>query len=179
MAETQKRSGILAAVDSIWQQGVRPKLQQFLNHLQMGDGQIILSTVLEGEGRTVTNDKTNNTIGCGFPDARDRAMDAIHCILHELVGPIVAAAVEDNVTPAEKRSGAADRLQAIALVRGGAVLAAKLGPDTANGYMAFYLRATGREAGADIAAAFRAAFPITDGVLSSIDRQVAVAFGGI
>lgn len=179
VAETQKRTAILAAVDSIWEQGVRPKLQQFLNHLQQADGQIILSTVLEGEGRTVTNDKTNNTITCGFPDARERAMDAIHCVLHELVGPISAAAVEDNVTPAEKRSGVADRMQAVALVRGGAVLAAKLGPETANGYMAFYLRATGREAGADIAAAFKAAFPIPDGILSSIERQVAVAFGGI
>lgn len=177
--ETRRRDPALAAVDSIWQQVIRPRLQPFLNHLQQGDGQIILSTVLEAEGRTVTDGKKNNTITCGFPETRERAMDAIHCVLHELVGAITAAAVEDNVTPAEKRTGVADRYQAAALVRGGAVLAAKLGADVAGSYMAFYVRAIGRESGADPAAAFASAFPLPDGMLASIERQVAVAFSGI
>lgn len=179
VAESRRRDPALAAVDSIWQLTIRPKLQPFLNHIQQSDGQIILSTVLEGEGRTVTDDKKNNTITCGFPETRERAMDAIHCVLHELVGPLTAAAVEDNTTPAEKRSGVADRLQAAALVRGGALLAAKLGVDVARSYMTFYLRAAGREPGSDVAAEFTATFVLPDGMISSIDRQIAVAFGGI
>jgi hypothetical protein len=179
LAETRRRDAALGAVDSLWQREYRPKLQAFLNHTQQGDGEIILSTVLEGEGRTSTDDKRRNSIACAFPESRDRASDAIYCLLHELVGPVTAAAVEDNVTPAEKRSGAADRHQSAALVRGGALLAAKLGGDAANGYMRFYLRAAGREAGSDLAAAFAAAFPLPDAMVSSIERQVAVAFGGI
>ena len=179
VAETRRRDPALAAVDSIWQQVVRPKLQPFLNHIQQGDGQIFLSPVLEGEGRTVTDDKKNNTIACGFPESRERAMDAIHCILHELVASITAAAVEDNVTPAEKRSGVADRMQAVALVRGGAILAGKLGADVAASYMEFYLRASGRGGTGDAAATFQSTFALPTGVVSSIERQIAVAFGGI
>ena len=158
---------------------IRPKLQPFPNHLQQSDGQIILSTVLEAEGRTITDGKKQNTITCGFPETRERAMDAIHCVLHELVGAITAAAVDDNVTPAEKRNGVADRYQAAALVRGGAVLAAKLGAEVARSYMAFYVQATGRDSGADPTTAFVTAFPLPDGMLASIERQVAVAFSGI
>ena len=179
VAETRRRDPALAAVDSIWQRAVRPRLQTFLNHIQQGDGQILLSTVLEGEGRTVTDDKKTNTITCGFPESPARAMDAIHCVLHELVGSITAAAVEDNVTPAEKRGGVADRYQSAALVRGGAILAAKLGPVMASGSMEFYLRAAGQSAGTDAATAFKAAFALPDGMVASIERQIAVAFGGI
>jgi len=179
VGETRRRDPALAAMDSLWQHLIRPKLQPFLNHIQQSDGEILLSTVLEGEGRTIADDKRHNTIACGFPDVRERAMDAIYCVLHELVGPLTAAAVEDNVTPAEIRSGVADRHQSAALVRGGALLAAKLGADMASGYMQFYLRAAGRDAGTDAAAAFAAAFPLPDAMLSSIERQVAVAFSGI
>ena len=177
--ESRRRAASLAAVDSAWQRVVRPKLQGFLNHLQQPDGEIILSMVLEGEGRTAGSGKSDNTITCGWPQAPEQAMDAIDCVLHELVGPIVAVAVDDNVTPAEKRNGTADRLQSLALVRGGALLAARLGADVAAGYEAFYLRAAGRDAGTDPAAAFAAAFPIPEPMRASIERQIAVAFGGI
>jgi hypothetical protein len=179
LAESKRREPAFAAVDSIWQREVRPKLQPFLNHIQQADGQIILSTVLEGEGRTVTDDKKNNTITCGLPDSRERAMDAIHCLLHELVGPLTAAAVDDNVTPAEKRSGVAERLQSVALVRGGAMVAARLGAGIADDYMRFYLRATGHDAGNDLSGAFKVVFALPDVMVSSIERQVTVAFGGI
>ena len=127
----RRRDAAFAAVDSLWQRRVRPALQPFLNHIQQRDGQVILSPVLEGEGRTVTVGKQDNTVACGLPATADRAMDAIHCLLHELVGALTTVAVEDNVTPAEKRSGVADKYQSLALVRGGALLAAKLGPDVA------------------------------------------------
>lgn len=179
IAETRRRDAALVAVDSLWRNRFRPALQPFLSHTQQRDGEIILSTVLEAEGRTVHGGKSGNTIVVGFPETRDRAADAIYCLLHELVGPVTAAAVADNVTPAQVRSGQADRYQSLALVRGGALLAARLGADVASGYMRFYLRATGHQVDGDAAAAFAAAFPLPDAMLSSIERQVAVAFSGI
>lgn len=179
LAEMRRRDPALAAVDSLWQTRIRPRLQPFLNHIQQADGELILSTVLEGEGRTIADDTRRTSIACAFPESRDRAMDAISCALHELVGSLTAAAVEDNVTPAEKRSGVADRYQSAALVRGGAVLAARLGADVAAAYVQFYLRAAGRDAETDPAVAFAIAFPLPEAMLSSIERQVAVAFSGI
>ena len=179
VAETRRRDAALAAVDSIWQGRIRPALQSYLNHTQQGDGELVLSTVLEAEGRTVTNDKRRNTVVVGFPESPERAADAIYCLLHELVGPVTVAAVEDNVTPAQKRSGAADSYHSLALVRGGAVLAAKLGSDVAAGYMSFYLRASGAPTTGDVPADFARAFPLLESMLSSIERQVAIAFSGI
>ncbi|MEA3245575.1 MAG: hypothetical protein U9Q74_05410 [Gemmatimonadota bacterium] len=179
IAETRRRDAALVAVDSLWRNRFRPALQPFLSHTQQRDGEIILSTVLEAEGRTVHGGKSGNTIVVGFPETRDRAADAIYCLLHELVGPVTAAAVADNVTPAQVRSGQADRYQSLALVRGGALLAARLGADVASGYLRFYLRATGHQVEGDVAAAFAAAFPLPDAILASIERQVAVAFSGI
>ncbi len=179
VAETRRRDPALARADSLWVNRYRPVLQRFLNHTQQADGEVILSTVLEAEGRTTSDTKQRNTIVVGFPVDAAQAEDAIFALMHELVGPLTGASVEDHVTPAEKRSGVADRLQSAALVRGGAILAARVGADAAAGYMRFYLRATGRSAGPDLAASFAAAFPLRDGMLESIDRQIAVAFSGI
>jgi len=179
VAETRRRDATLTAVDSIWQRHIRPALQSFLNHTQQGDGELVLSTVLEAEGRTITNDKRRNTVVVGWPESPERASDAVYCLLHELVGPLTVAAVEDNVTPAQKRSGVADAYQSISLVRGGAILAARLGADVGSGYMAFYLRATGAPTTGDVATDFARAFPLPEAMLSSIERQVAIAFTGI
>jgi hypothetical protein len=179
LAETRRRDAALARADSLWQARYLPALRRFLTHTRQGDGEIVLSTVLEAEGRTIVTAPARTVIAVGFPDRPERAEDAIYCVLHELVAPLAAAAVEDNVTPAEKRSGVADRHQSMALVRGGALLAARLGADVADGYVRFYLRAAGVDAGADVAAAFARAFPLPEPMLLSIERQVAVAFSGI
>lgn len=179
VAETRRRDAALGAVDSLWRRRYQPALQRFLNHTQQADGEVFLSTVLEGEGRTIAASKQANIVVVGFPDSVARASDAIYALLHELVNSLAVAAVEDNVTPAQKRSGEADRLQSRVLVRGGAILAARLGPDVADGYMRFYLRATGRTDDGDVAASFARAFAIPESMLASLERQVAVAFGGI
>ena len=179
LAETRRRDAALTMVDSLWRTRFRPALQAFLNHTQQRNGEIILSTVLEAEGRTVTNGDNGTTVVVGFPETPDHAADAIYCFMHEVVGSITAAAVADNVTPAQRRSGEADRYQSLALVRGGAMLAARLGADVAAGYQKFYLRATGHPDTGDPATAFAAAFPLPDAMLSSIERQIAVAFSGI
>ncbi|HVZ48820.1 MAG TPA: hypothetical protein VG916_08560 [Gemmatimonadaceae bacterium] len=179
LAETRRRDAALTAVDSLWRTRYRPALQSFLNHTQQRDGEVILSTVLEAEGRTVTGGAQGNTIVVGFPERPEHAADAIYCLMHEMVGTITSAAVADNVTPAQTRSGEADKYQSLALVRGGAILAAHVGADAATAYQKFYLRATGHADTGDVAAAFAAAFPLPEAMLSSIERQVAVAFSGI
>lgn len=179
LAETRRRDPALTAVDSLWRARFLPALRTFLGHTQQRDGEIILSTVLQAEGRTVTGGKQGNTAVVGFPESPDHAADAIYCFMHEVVGSIAAAAVADNVTPAQQRSGVADTYQSLALVRGGEILAARLGADVADGYRKFYLRATGRPETGDTAAAFASAFPLPDPIVASMARQIAVAFGGI
>jgi hypothetical protein len=189
LGETRRRARTLAAVDSLWQTAYRPRLQSFLSHTQQTNGDVILALALEGEGRTVALGKDRNQVVVGFPESPDRAMDAIYAIAHELTGPIAAASVDDNTSPAEKRSGVAERLASLALVRGGALLLGRLSPDLARGYARFYLRVagvTGGEPGVagivpeeDVMAAFDKAFPLPPALLESLDRQIAIAFGGI
>jgi hypothetical protein len=185
LAETRRRERTLAAVDSLWQGTYRPRLQNFLSHTQQASGDVILALALEGEGRTVAEGKSRNLVAIGYPESPERAMEAIYEIAHELIGPIAGAAVDDNTTPAEKRGGVAERLTSVALVRGGAILLARVSADAAAGYARFYLRVAGRHADAglardaDVMAAFEQAFPLPKPLLDSLDRQVAVAFGGI
>lgn len=189
LGETRRRERTLAAVDSIWQGAVRPRLQRFLSHTQQDSGDVILALALEGEGRTVAGGKERNLVVVGFPESPDRAMEAIYAIAHELAGPIASASVDDNTSPAEKRSGVAERLASLALVRGGALLMGRLSPELARGYARFYLRVAGVAAGGlraadisaegDVMAAFERAFPLPPALLESLDRQIAVAFGGI
>lgn len=180
LAETRRRDPVFEAVDTLWQRAWRPKLQPFLDHTQQANGEMVLALALEGEGRTVGGGKRHGSIAVGFPDSAGRAMDAIYAFAHEVVGPLTAAVVEDNTTPAEKRSGAADRLGSVALVRGGALLLAHVSRDLAMGYARFYLRVGGAPAGdEDPLAALARAFPLPQGLLDSIERQVAIAFGGI
>ena len=185
LAETRRRERTLAVIDSLWQGTYRPRLQNFLSHTQQGSGSVILTLALEGEGRTIAEGKQRNLLAVGFPESPDHAMEAIYAIAHELIGPIANASVDDNTTPAEKRSGVAERLSSLALVRGGALLLGRLAPDLAVGYARFYLRLGdgARPAGvtrdADVLVAFARVFPLPNTLLESLDRQIAVAFGGI
>ena len=180
LAETRRRDPVLEVVDTLWQNSWRPRFQPFLDHTQQGNGELVLALALEGEGRTIGGGKQHNTITVGFPDSAARALDAIYAFAHEAVGPLTGAAVEDNTTPAEKRSGAADRLASLALVRGGALLLAHVSKDLAEGYARFYLRAAGAAPrGDDALAALARVFPVPQGILDSVERQIAIAFGGI
>ena len=114
----RRRERTLAAVDVIWQGELRPRLQNFLNHSEQPNGDLILSLALEGEGRTVTDTRALGQVAVGFPDSPDHAMDALYAFAHEVVGPLTGPAVEDNTTPAEKRSGVATVIGSYALVRG-------------------------------------------------------------
>ncbi|MFI5244981.1 MAG: hypothetical protein ACHQQR_07125 [Gemmatimonadales bacterium] len=177
--EMRRRDRTLAAVDSTWHREFRPRLQGFLNHSEQSNGELMLSLALEGEGRTVADTRGHSEVAVGFPDSPEQAMDAMYEFAHEIVGPLTGPAVEDNTTPAEKRSGVATVIGSFALVRGGALVMARLSPDLAAGYARFYLRVGGVAFDGDPMAAFARAFPIPRPMLDSIDRQVAICFGGI
>jgi hypothetical protein len=181
VAETTRRSATLAAVDTLWQRTVRPSLQSYLSRTQQGNGDLLLTLSLGGEGRTISDGKTKNVFAVNFPPTADRAAEAIYGVMHEAVGPLVAPAVEDNVTPAEKRAGVAEQLSSRALVRGGALLLGKVAPQFVNGYMKFYLHAAGTEhvGDAELIATFEKTFVVPKGLIASIERQIAVSFSGI
>jgi hypothetical protein len=181
VAESKRRRAALAAVDSLWQRSVRPSLESFLNRPQQGNGDLLLVLSLGGEGRTISEGKVKNVFAVTFPPTADRAAEAIYGLVHEAVGPLVGPAVDDNVTPAEKRAGVADQLSSRALVRGGALLLGKVAPQLVNGYMKFYLHAADRStvADADLIATFEKTFVVPKGLIESIARQIAVSFSGI
>jgi hypothetical protein len=177
--EMRRRERTLAAVDLIWQGDLRPRLQGFLNHSEQSNGELILSLAIEGEGRTVSDNREHSQIAVGFPDSPEHAIDAIYAFAHEIVGPLTGPAVDDNTTPAEKRSGLATTIGSYALVRGGALLVERLSPELAAGYARFYLRVAGVSFDGDPMAAFARTFPIPKAMLESIGRQISISFGGI
>jgi hypothetical protein len=181
VAETKRRGAARDAVDTLWQRTVRPTLQGFMNRTQQGNGDLLLALSLEGEGRTISEGKVKNVFAVTFPPTADRAAEAIYGLVHEAVGPLVAPAVDDNVTPAEKRAGVADQLSSRALVRGGVLLLRKVAPQLMNGYMKFYLHTAGITGVGDaqLIASFEKTFVVPKGLIESIERQIAVSFSGI
>ena len=178
--EQASRAPTRRAVDSIWQRTYRPQLQRFLNNTQQPNGELILSLPLDGEGRTIGYSKQQNSVAVGFPDTPEAAIEAIYVLAHETVNAITTTAINDNVTPAEQRSGAAARYTANANVRAGAILLQRATPELAAGYMRYYVRAAGITApGADPSSLFLATFQIPDAIRDAITRQLEVVLGGI
>jgi len=178
--EVAKRAATRRAIDSIWQGTYRPKLQRFLNNTQQANGELILSLPLDGEGRTIGYSKQQNSVAVEFPDTPDAAVEAIYVLAHETVNAITATAINDNVTPAEQRSGVAARYTANANVRAGAILLQHAAPELATGYMRYYIRAAGVTTPAtDVSSLFIATFPIPDAVRNAMTRQLEVVLGGI
>jgi hypothetical protein len=178
--EQQRRLGVFTTVDTLWQRRALPRLRGFLNNTQQPGGDIMLALPLGGEGRTVANRRTENVVAVTYPDTPAAAAEAIYVFAHEVVGALAAQAVADNVTPAEAREGAADRLQSAAAVQGGYLLLRRAAPDLAAGYASYYLRvarATG--GGADPAAALQRAFPLPTAVRDALARQIESVLQGI
>lgn len=179
LAEQRARAPVLTAVDSVWQQIYRPKLQTFLSRTQQQTGDLDLSLPLQGEGRTVTAGKRDNAVAVAFPDRRDAAVEVVYVAAHEFIGAIANTAIADNVTPAERREGAVDRISSNALVRGGALLLQKTAPELVDGYARFYLRAAGVSSSGDAQAALVREFPIPELIRDAINRQIDAVLGGI
>jgi hypothetical protein len=180
LEQQRNRGPVLAAVDSLWQKSYRPKLQTYLSRTQQETGDFILSLPLDGEGRTVSGGKRENIVAVAFPDTPADAIDAIYVFTHEAMGTLAATAIADNITPAERREGLADRMASAAAVRGGALLLQRAAPELADGYARYYLRAAGVTApSGDAQAALASAFPLDARVRDAIASQIAAVYAGI
>ncbi len=181
-AAQRTRAPALAAVENLWRDTYGRRFERFLSNTQQTRGEILLSLPLDGEGRTIAAAAGRpGLIAVQFPDDAGAAVEALYVFAHEAVIPVITTAISDNVTPAEQRSGVADRYAAHGAVRGGALLLERVAPELAPGYMRYYLRAAGA-AGPSIGdprAAFTAAFPLPELIMRAATRQLEVVLGGI
>jgi hypothetical protein len=177
--QQRQRAGIQAHVDSLWQLQWRPALQRFLNNSQQQNGEVYLSLPLGGEGRTIHFGKQQNAVAVDFPDSRDDSDVALYVFAHEIAGAVASAAIADNTTPAEQRSGATAKYEQSAAVRAGALLLERTIPGVVPGYMRYYLKEVGRTPPTEPRAMFTSAFAIPDAVRDAIGRQLDVILGGI
>ena len=180
LAESRQRAAGLAAADSLWQSVWRPRLQPFLNATQQQNGDLIPSVILGGEGRAVPAGKQASQYAVQWPRTADSAEVLLFTFAHEAVGAVVQVAVNDHLTPAQQRAGAGARLGTIGLVRGGALLVARLDPALGERYARYYLAQAGLPVPATGAlAALAEAFPMPEEMLASMRRQIDLAFAGI
>jgi hypothetical protein len=179
-AEQVARTPAYQAVQEAWASKYYPKLSRFLNNTQQGGGQFVLSLTLGGEGRTVNDGKQSNIVAVEYPATPDRATDAIFAFIHEAVAKIVDEVINDNSTPAEKRSGATEGYVGNGAVRGGAMLLQRIAPELVPSYMAYYERTMGMTAPkGDLTNLFEAAFPLPDSILTALGKQIDILLGGI
>ena len=177
---TSQHSGrlqLVRAADSLWQGTYRERFQRFLNNTQQEQGEMILALTLGGEGRTVNFSARQNAVAVAMPDQDPR--EAIYVFAHEIMGGLVATAVNDNLTPAEQRTGVGGRYVTAGAVRGGALLVAQVAPELLDGYTRYYLMQAGVSTSGDIAARLASTYPIPDIIREAIVRQLQVVLGGI
>jgi hypothetical protein len=172
--QQRERATVLTAVRDQWSNTYRTRLERFLNNTSQAGGEIILSLPLDGEGRTLTAGKTQNSTAVTFPMRPSDASEAIYVVAHELVGQIVQTAVSDNVTPTQTREGMTDRFVAAGTVRAGAMLLQKVAPELSAGYQSYYLRSANRANGS-----FTSVFALPDAIRDAISRQIDIVLGGI
>jgi hypothetical protein len=177
--ETRIHAAVTAHLDSVWQRQWRPTLQRYLNNTQQQNGELYLSLPLGGEGRTVQVSKGESVIAVPAPATNAELDNVLYVVAHEVTGAAASAAISDNTTPAERRSGTTSRFEQAAAVRAGALLLEKTLPNAVPGYMRYYLQQAGRTAPTDPKAAFMSAFAIPDAVRDAIVRQLEVILGGI
>jgi len=178
LAEQRSRSTVLAAADSAWRVAL-PRLQPLLGGTRQRDGTLLLSLPLGGEGRTSAAAGRNSIVAVGFPAPGGDPAEATYVALHELVGTLVAQAVTDHVSPADRRAGVEARYVSAGQVRGGLIALQRLAPTYAAGYARYYLREAGRPATNDPAAALAAAFPLPAAILDAIRSAIDGAQSGI
>ncbi|MBC7789761.1 MAG: hypothetical protein H7Z74_07430 [Anaerolineae bacterium] len=179
--EQQDRQATALRVDSLWEQTYRPKLNRYLRNSQLEAGTFYLSLPLDGEGRTTTGGtREENAVTVAFPESPSSAIDAIYVFAHEAIIAVAGTAVRDNTTPVEKRNGLSDLYNAVGAVRGGAMLLKRAAPEIHDGYMRYYLQAANvTPPSTNLEAAFFRTFPLPQGILDAITRQLDIVLGGI
>lgn len=178
--QQRQHAAVRTTVDSLWVNRYRQRLARFLNNSGADRGSILLSLPLDGEGRTLDAGQRTRLVAVGFPATSADAHEAIYVVAHEVVSSVTSIAIDDNTSPAEKRSGADSRYASAALVRGGAMLLQRAAPELADGYARYYLRAARVPSSTGAATtALAAAFPLPDVIRDAIQRQIDVVLGGI
>ncbi len=179
-SQSRAHAGVLARTDSLWQRSWRPALQRFLNNTQQQNGELYLSAPLGGEGRTVKFGKSENAVAGPLPTTTGEADVVLYVMAHELAGTIASSAIEDNTTPAERRTGTTSRYEQSAAVRAGALLLERALPAALPGYMRFYLQTTGRATPpTDARTLFASTFAVPQPIIDAMARQLDVILGGI
>lgn len=178
-SQVGQRAGVLAAVDSVWRRH-RAGFMRYLSNTQQNLGEILLSMPLNGEGRTTQVGGGYSIVGVNYPATPAAAAEALYTFAHEAMLNTASTAVNDNITPAEQRSGVGAAHMSNAAVRGGLLLVERVAPELTPGYMRYYLASVGaRVPSGEPRAAFEAAFPLPATILASIRGQLESILGGI
>jgi len=177
--QQRELGAVYTAVTSLWQNTYRARFQPFLNNTSQSAGEIYLSLPLDGEGRTLSAGKRQNATAVTFPQRSSNAPEAIYVLSHELVSSLVSTAVNDNITPNDRRNGVADRYVAAGTVRAGLMLLQKIAPELATGYATYYLQSANRNVGTNPVASLATVFSLPDGIRDAISKQLEVVLGGI
>lgn len=180
LQQQQRRASTRAAIERMWGTTYRPAFSRFMRNSMQRDGAILLSLPVGGEGRTLAVGQRDNFVAVTFPAEGEDPREAMYVVAHEVVGTMATAAVRDNASAADERSGETAKWTTLAAVRGGAMLLARIAPDLLDGYQRYYLTLARQKPGVgDPAAAFAAIFPLPPQIASALQRQIDVVLGGI
>ena len=178
--QQRERANVIDSTTAMWQNLVRPRISRFLANTQQRDGDILLSLPLAGEGRTLSaSGNVRTSVAVAFPSRPSDVPEAMYVLAHEVVASITNAAIADNTSPADQRSGLADRFASAASVRGGLMLLEKFVPELADGYARYYVAATGTRPSTNPRAQIASLFPLPDAIRDAIARQIATVDSGI
>lgn len=179
-AQQVDRAPARLALEAAWNNTYRNKFQRYLRNERLVDGTFVLSLPLGGEGRSLFSAAQGNGVAVPLETTADSGLASLYVFTHEIVGSASSRAVEDNLTPADARAGAAAKLIPIAAVRGGAVLLQRIAPELLQGYQRYYLRTAGAAIPqGDPNAAFIATFGLPEGVATGLARQIDSILAGI
>jgi hypothetical protein len=183
--ETQQaRTLVQDAILADWETTYRARFQRFLNATGQRSGELLLSLPLGPEGRLLRGREGQVIVAVPLPARQEDAREALLVFAHEVVGAIVANAVGEHTTPAQKRDGVADRLIGPAQARAGLFLLEAIAPELVAPYARYYLAqgghplpSTGDTAG--LLAALARAYPVPREITDASRRQIEIALAGI
>jgi hypothetical protein len=180
LAEQRVRGPVFDRADALWRDRYRARFGPFLANMRQRDGEVVAALALGGEGRTLVDGNRPPAVAVGFPRNVEHAERIFLVFAHEVVGTTASAVVVEHTSPADRRSGVADRYTSLAAVRGGAMLLRRVAPELVEPYQRYYLeQARVAIAGSDVAGTFATTFPLPDPLRDALDRQIDIILGGI
>ncbi len=177
--QLRERAATITAVDSLWQKVYRDKFERFLNNTSQRQGDMVLSLPIGGEGRTGPGYTGRTMVAVTYPARPADAVQVLLVFAHEATGALVGPVVSDNTTPAEQRSGVADKYVSSAQVQAGAMLLAKLAPELLAPYQRYYLAQSGQRVEGALAASFERSFSLPGIIRDALSRQIDIVLSGI